>query len=56
MSHFTDVASYAMLGGIFVTTFAGMVYDWQKRIYKGKYISLTVYSVKMFWYGKYILF
>ncbi|KAK3091041.1 hypothetical protein FSP39_016706 [Pinctada imbricata] len=36
VSHFTDVFGYCILGGIFTTTFAGFVYDWQKRIFKDR--------------------
>ena len=35
VSHFTDVASFTLFGGIFATTIAGVVYDWQKRVFKG---------------------
>ncbi|KAK3090418.1 hypothetical protein FSP39_011704 [Pinctada imbricata] len=36
VSHFTDVIGYCMLGGLVTTTFAGVVYDWQKHLFKDK--------------------
>ena len=37
VSYFNDVCFYTMMGGLISSFLSGIVYDWQKKVYKSEY-------------------